>query len=182
MKSPSLAETPVGATKLMYVNALVAVAVPPGVVTATSCAPSVPAGATAVILVDETTFTLVAATPATVTLVAPVKFVPVIVIAVPPRVVPENGLTLDIVGAKTTTYVNAFTLLKVPPDVSTLTIFAPAVPVGVVAVIDVAVLVNTVALTSPTFTVAPVKFVPPIVIVVPPVVGPLEGLTLEISG
>ena len=61
-----------------------------------------PAGVTAVMLVDETTFTLVAATPPTVTLVAPVRFVPVIVIAVPPRVVPDDGLTPEIVGTETT--------------------------------------------------------------------------------
>ena len=73
---------------MMYVNARVAVSVPPAVVTATSFAPALPAGVTAVMLVDEITFTLVAATPSTVTLLAPVKFVPVMVIAVPPRVVP----------------------------------------------------------------------------------------------
>jgi hypothetical protein len=42
-------------------------------------------------LVEETTTTLVAATPPTVTLVAPVKLVPVIVIAVPPAVEPDVG-------------------------------------------------------------------------------------------
>ena len=77
-------------------------AVPKGVVTATLFAPALPAGVTAVMLVEETTFTLVAATPSTVTLLAPVKFVPVMVIAVPPRVVPEDGLTLEMVGTETT--------------------------------------------------------------------------------
>ena len=73
---------PVGTT---YVNASAALAVPLGVVTATLCAPTVPAGVTAVTLVDETTTTLVAATPPTVTLVALVKFAPVIVIGAPPK-------------------------------------------------------------------------------------------------
>ena len=73
---------PVGTT---YVNAFVAVAVPPDVVTTTLFAPTVPAGVTAVTLVDETTTTLVAATPPTVTLVAPVKLAPVIVIGVTPK-------------------------------------------------------------------------------------------------
>ena len=73
---------PVGTT---YVNAFVAVAVPFGVVTETLFAPAVPTGVTAVMLVDETTTTLVAATPPTVTLVAPVKFAPVIVIGAPPK-------------------------------------------------------------------------------------------------
>ena len=88
---------PVGCAK--YVNAFVAVAVPFGVVTATLFAPTVPAGVTAVTLVDETTTTLVAATPPTVTLVAPVKFSPVIVIAVPPAVEPEVGL-IAVIAAK----------------------------------------------------------------------------------
>ncbi len=87
---------PVGAT---YVNAFVAVAVPLGVVTATFFAPIVPAGVTAVTLVEETTTTLVAATAPTVTLVAPVKLVPVIVIAVPPAVEPEVGVIDVIVGS-----------------------------------------------------------------------------------
>ena len=86
---------PVGTT---YVNALAKLAVPLGVVTATLFAPTVPAGVTAVTLVDETTTTLVAATPPTVTLVAPVKLVPVIVIAVPPAVEPEVGVTEEMAG------------------------------------------------------------------------------------
>ena len=76
-------------------------AVPPGVVTTTCFAPAVPAGVTAVMLVAETTITLVAATPPTVTLVAPVRFVPVIVIDVPPRVEPLVGLIDVIVGGTT---------------------------------------------------------------------------------
>ncbi len=71
-------------------------------VTATLFAPAVPAGVTAVTLVAEFTTTLVAATPPTVTLLAPVRFVPVIVIDVPPRVEPLVGLTDVIVGAGTT--------------------------------------------------------------------------------
>ena len=91
---------PVGTT---YVNALAKLAVPPGVVTATLFAPTVPAGVTAVMLVDETTTTLVAATPPTVTLVAPVKLVPVIVIAVPPAVEPEVGATEEMAAGVLTT-------------------------------------------------------------------------------
>ncbi len=70
-------------------------------VTATLFAPAVPAGVSAVTLVAETTTTLVAATPPTVTLLAPVRFVPVIVIDVPPRVEPLLGLTDVIVGGTT---------------------------------------------------------------------------------
>ena len=78
-------------------------AVPPGVVTTTGFAPAVPVGVTAVMVVVEVTFSAVAATPPTVTLVVPAtKFVPVIVISVPPRVDPLVGLTDVIVGAGTT--------------------------------------------------------------------------------
>jgi len=80
------------------VNALALVTVPPAVVTATLLAPAVPAGVLAVIEVALTTTTLVAATPFTFTLVAPVKLVPVIVNAVPPEVVPEVGAMEVIVG------------------------------------------------------------------------------------
>ena len=86
---------------VIYINALDKVAVPPAVVTATSFAPAAPAGVTAVIDVSLTTTTLVAGLPPTVTLLAPVKLVPVIVMAVPPAIDPDDGLTLVIVGAAT---------------------------------------------------------------------------------
>ena len=70
-------------------------------VTATLLAPALPAGVLAVIEVALTTTTLVAATPSTFTIVAPVKLVPVIVNAVPPKVVPEVGAMEVIVGATT---------------------------------------------------------------------------------
>ena len=169
---------PVGTT---YVNAFVAVALPFGVVTAMLFAPTVPAGVTAVMLVDETTTTLVAATPPTVTLVAPVKLAPVIVIAVPPAVEPEVGDTEEIVG---TTYVNAFVAVAVPPGVVTATLFAPTVPAGVTAVMLVEETTTTlVAATPPTVTlVAPVKSQPVIVIGVPPAVGPDIGVIDVIVG
>ena len=182
VKLPSLAATPVGAGNT-NVNALGKLVVPTAVVTATLFAPALPAGVTAVMLVDETTFTLVAATPPTVTLVAPVKFVPVMVISVPPRVVPEDGLTPEIVGVGTTN-VNALGTLAVPPAVVTATLFAPSVPAGVTAVMFVDETTFTlVAATPPTVTLlAPVKFVPVMVIAVPPRVVPDDGLTLEIVG
>jgi hypothetical protein len=73
--------------------------VPPAVVTSTLAVPA-PAGVTAVIEVDETTVTLVAAVPPIVTPVAPVKPVPVIVTDVPPAVGPELGeIALTVGGA-----------------------------------------------------------------------------------
>ena len=156
--------------------------VPLGVVTTTLFAPTVPAGVTAVTLVDETTTTLVAATPPTVTLVAPVKLVPVIVIAVPPKVEPVAGETEETVGGAK--YVNAFAAVAVPPGVVTSTLFAPTVPAGVTAVTLVDETTTTlVAATPPTVTlVAPVRFVPVIVIAVPPAVEPEVGVTEEMAG
>ena len=81
-------------------NALALVAVPPAVVTVKLLAPAVPAGVLAVIEVALTTTTLVAATPFTFTLVAPVRLVPVIVNEVPAASGPEVGLTVVIVGSE----------------------------------------------------------------------------------
>ncbi len=108
------------------------------------------------------------------------KLAPVIVIVVPPATGPLDGLTLAIVGARP--YVPCLATVTRPPAVVTTTFCAPAVPDGVVAVMVVALLVNTVALAPPTVTVALVKFVPLIVIVVPPATGPLDGLTLATVG
>jgi hypothetical protein len=71
----------------------------------------------------------------------------------------------------------------VPPGVVTVTSTVPA-PAGEVAVICVALFtVNVVAPVAPNFTaVAPVKFVPVMVTLVPPAAGPLAGLTLVTVG
>ena len=52
--------------------------------------------------VPLTTTTLVAAAPPKVTLLAPVKFAPLMVTVVPPNVVPEFGDRLAMVGAGVT--------------------------------------------------------------------------------
>ena len=78
---------------------------------------------------------------------------------------------------------NAPNLVAVPPAVVTVTSFRPNVPEGVTAMINVAAATTLVAALPPTFTlVAPLKFVPAIVIQVPPDIVPLEGITLEITG
>jgi hypothetical protein len=66
----------------------------------------------------------------------------------------------------------------------TVTVTAPALPAGVVAVIDVLLTTTTfVAAFVPNVTVAPAtKFVPVIVTGVPPPVGPLFGDTLLTVG
>ena len=66
----------------------------------------------------------------------------------------------------------------VPPAVVTKTLAVPTVPTGVEQVILVAVFpLRLVAATPPmVMPVAPVKFVPVIVTLVPPTVGPLLGV------
>ena len=169
-----------------YVNEIACVVDPLGVVTTIVLAPIVvDAGVTAVIEVALTTTTLVAATPPIFTLVAPAtKFAPVMVIAVPPKVDPFCGLTLEIVGAGAT-YVNALVLLTAPACVVTSTVLAPTVvDAAVTAVIEVALTTAKLSTaTPPTFTLlAPVRFAPVIVMAVPPPVDPDVGLTLEIVG
>ena len=74
--------------------------------------------------------------------------------------------------------------LPLCPLLVTVTVTAPALPTGVVAVI--LVLLTTVTLLAdavPKVTVAPeAKFVPVMVTAVPPVVEPLFGLTLVTVG
>jgi hypothetical protein len=87
---------------------------------------------------------------------------------------PLDGLTFEIVGGFT--YVYPPVDVTEPPDVVTTTFWAPALPAGVVAVIDVAVVAETVAAAPPIVTVPPDKSVPAIVIGVPPAVVPVFGV------
>ena len=118
------------------------------------------------------------------TVVAPfTNPVPTIVMIVPPAIGPTTGVTLDTVGAAT--YVNVIACDVEPPTVVTTIVFAPAVPLGVTAVNDVPAPFTTtlVAVAPPTVTLlAPVKFVPVMVIAVPPANGPEDGLTLAMVG
>jgi hypothetical protein len=68
-------------------------------VTFTLTAPAAPAGVAAVIFVLLTTVTAVAALPPRVTVAPATKLLPLIVIAVPPVVGPETGVTLVTEGA-----------------------------------------------------------------------------------
>ena len=72
---------------------------PDGAVTLTSTVPGTPGGATAVICVAESTLKLVAAVVPKVTAVAPVRFSPVIVTAVPPAAGPFFGKSFLMIGA-----------------------------------------------------------------------------------
>ena len=67
----------------------------------------------------------------------------------------------------------------VPPGVVTSTLAVPALPAGVEQVAEVADVTVTPVHTEPptVMPVAPVRLVPVMVMVVPPVVGPLVGET-----
>jgi hypothetical protein len=79
-----------------------------------------------------------------------------------------------------TTYVNPLERLPLCPLTVTVTVTAPALPAGVVAVIVVAFATTTLlAWAEPNVTVAPeAKLVPVMVTGVPPVVDPVFGATL----
>ena len=130
-----------------------------------------------------TTTTLVAACLPNVTVAPAAKFVPVIVTAVPPAVDPLFGLTLaHCRGASVGK--SAAQAPTLSAELVTVTVTAPALPAGVVAVIVVLLTTTTlVAAAAPNVTVAPAaKFVPVIVTAVPPATGPLLGLTLVTVG
>jgi hypothetical protein len=122
-----------------------------------------------------TTNIAVAAFPPIVTDVAPVKFVPVMVTLVPPAADPLFGEIAVTVGVAA--YVNSPIPVAVPPGVVTTTFAAPAVPAGVVAVIVFAFTTDTLVAACPPIVtdVAPVRFVPVMVTLVPPAVDPLVG-------
>ena len=87
--------------------------VPPGVVTRTLAVPAEPAGVVAVMVVELTTVTPVAAVPPMVTAVAPVKLVPVMVTLVTPAVGPEVGEIAVTVGGWTAATVIVYVALEV---------------------------------------------------------------------
>jgi hypothetical protein len=132
-----------------------------------------PAGTVAVIWVSESTVNL-ATVPLNVTRVAPVKFVPVIVTAVPTG--PEVGVKPEMIGL---VIVNAG-VLAIPPGV--VTPMGPVVaPVGAVAVIWVSELtVNFAAVPLNLTAVVPMNPDPVIVTTVP--TGPADGVSPEIAG
>jgi hypothetical protein len=95
-----------------------ALLVPPAVVTSTLAVPAEPAGVVAVIEVELTTTTLVAAVAPMVTPVAPVKLLPVIVTLVPPEVDPLLGETEETTGAGVADGVQVTDHVTVAPDVA----------------------------------------------------------------
>ncbi|GAB3059091.1 hypothetical protein GCM10027053_21230 [Intrasporangium mesophilum] len=83
----------------MYWVAVLLLDVPPGVVTVTGTVPAVPAGEVTVSWVGLVTVRVVPVAVPNLTLVAPVRLVPVIVTTVPPVVGPPFGETALTVGA-----------------------------------------------------------------------------------
>jgi hypothetical protein len=173
-----MAVTVGGETNVNWSAELV-VLVPDGVVTVMSAVPAEPAGEVAVICVPLLTVNEVAVLVPTLTPVAPVKLVPVIVTDVPPAVDPEDGLTLDTAGAGSYVNWSALEVALVPPGVVTVTWTVPAMPAGETAEIDVELFTTTpVAALAPKLTVAPeTKPVPVIVTDWVPANGPSAGVT-----
>lgn len=155
---------------------------PPTVVKTTLAAPTVPDGVTAVTEEELTLTSDVATVPPTVTLNVPLKFVPVMVMDVPPAIGPTDGDTKEITGAAT--YVKPPVNVSEPPRVVRTTLTAPADFAGVTTVTEVALtLVSDVPAVPPKAT--PLvfdKLVPVIVTVVPPDVGPVIGVNDVIVG
>jgi hypothetical protein len=165
-----------------YVKPFGRLAVPPNVVTETIIGSPTPDGVTAVIVVGFTTVTELAAAPPNVTELAPVRFVPVMVITVPPLNGPPVGTTDVMVG--TGAYVKAFASVAVPAGVVTDTPLGPSVPMGVTAVTLLAFTTVTPVAGAPPMATAlvAVKFVPVMVIELPPFMDPLPGVTAEMVG
>ena len=155
----------------------VAVAEPPAVLRISVLAPVIPAGVKNVICVAE--LFVIVATALLIVIDAPSKLVPLMTVLTPPAINPELGVSEAMVGGETN--VNAL-LVAAPAEVVATILVTPAAPAGVSAVICVSVTVALVTAAPPTVTTAPVKFVPVIVIGVPPTVVPDVGLTAVIVG
>ena len=155
---------------------------PPAVVNTTSTAPATCNGVTTVTVVAFTFVSDVPTVPSKVTDVVADKLVPVIVTVVPPAVGPADGETLEIVGAATK--VKPPVAVADPPAVVNTTSTAAAAFAGVTTVTVVAfTFVNDVPAVPPNvMLVVSDKFVPVIVTVVLPAVGPLDGETVVMVG
>jgi hypothetical protein len=156
------------------------VAVPAGVVTVMGPVLA-PLGTVALINVSEATENVGAVTPLKVTLLAPVRCVPVIDTLVPSGAL--VGANDEIVGAAggVVVTVKAIVLVPVPPLV--VTAIGPVVaPLGTVALIAVSEATENVAAITPlkVILLAPVKPVPTIDTLVP--TAPLVGVNDEIVG
>ena len=169
---------------VIYMNDKNVLLGPPPVLTITSTGPAVRVtGVLQVIVVSLTALTVVALNPPNRTEVAPLKLIPVIVTTFPPVVPPKGGEMLVMTGGKI--YVKGEDFLVGPPPVVTIMPTGPgAIRAGVIQVnVLLSITVNVEQLKSPTVTsVAPIKSVPIIVTVFPPVVLPKFGEMLVSLG
>ncbi len=158
--------------------------VPPGVVTWTLTVPTAWAGVLTRSWLADSTVVPVPATPPNVTRLAPVRFEPVTVTVVPPAVGPDAGDSERTAGddayVKRPAVINA----DVPPGVVTWTLTVPTAWAGVLTrswLADSTVV--PVPATPPNVTrLAPVRFEPVTVTVVPPAVGPDAGDSERTAG
>jgi hypothetical protein len=151
------------------VKSVAEVAVPPGVLTEIATVPAVCAAVLATILVVPVIVKLAAAVVPNLTDVAPLRLAPLMVTVVPPSVDPLVGVKLVIVGVGTTNLKKELDV-AVPPGVVTLILTVPAACAAVLAtILLLPVTVKLAAGVVPNVTdVAPFRFVPVIVTVVPP--------------
>lgn len=156
-------------------------------VTVTSTVPAVWLGAVAVIDVGLSTVTVLEGTTALPksTDAPALKFVPVMATFVPPEVGPAAGVTLVTAGVgvpkvKMSADEGAEVWMS---ESSTLTATVPAACAGDLTVTDVEDVATALVEVPPNVTIMiAVKFVPAILTVVPPVVGPLAGLRPVTAG
>ena len=111
-----------------------------------------------------------------------IKYFPKIVTVVPPAAEPRDGATRFIIGA--TTNVKPNSLVADPPGAINTTSTVRADLTGVITVTDLSLtLIIDVPAVPPNITAdVSVKFIPVIVTVVPPVIGPLDDVTAVIVG
>ena len=160
-------------------------AVPLGVVTVTVTVP-VPAGAVIPIFVAVLLLMVAALlpnfTPFAPPVFAPTRLVPVMITLVPAARMPDDGEMPVIDGAAKYVYWSFTEVADVPAGVVTVTSTVPE-PAGLVAVICVALLTVKLAVVLPNFTaVAPVKPVPVMITLLPPIGEPAVGEMLDTTG
>ncbi len=117
------------------------------------------------------------------TVLAPLKPVPVIVTEVPPAISPATGLNPVTAGEASKLNRSAAEVALVPTGVVTVTSTEPASSAGVVTVSEVPEEAVMVPATVPKLTaLTPLKPVPVMTTDVPPVVVPPTGLTALTAG
>jgi hypothetical protein len=165
-------------------SAALATDVPPSVVTRTSIVSAlVPAGTIARMDVVPLTVTSVTDVVPNITSTTWMKPLPVMTTGVPPAVGPAAGLTLVTDGSGAYVNWSAMEVADVPPGVVTRMSTMPVPGAAVATIVVELVTEKVVAAVAPKVTaVAPLKLVPWMVTIVPPVSGPDIGRIPETVG